>query len=1129
MQRGLLVFFTAIFCLCITAVQAEDTVSIEGELLMLDDKTPHVAVPVEVVRNGEIVDLVLSNEDGEYQFVNLRSGQYQVRCQVLGGYVYYRATDSALRVTPYDSQATGKDVGEVLYVRYKRPLRNTDFRFAPFKKGTWKTYTYLDGLASNGITAIHQDADDNLWFATYSGGVSRYDGKVFRNFTTKDGLAHNDVAAIYGDPDGMIWFGTKGGVSRYDGKEFRNFTTEDGLAHNDVSAIHGGPDGTIWFGTGFIDIPGGGVSRYDGKEFENFTRDDGLADNTVFSIYGDPDGMLWFGTKGGVSRYDGKEFVNFGQEDGLADVAFHTICGDPQGNLWFGTFGGGVYRYDGKEFTNFTTKDGLAHDMVFDIHQDPDGVLWFATGIWSRSDGGVSRYDGKTFVNFTVQDGLSTNSIYSIYRTSDGAMWFGTTGGGVSRYDDKGLLNFTTKDGLVNNGIHVIHRVPDDILWLGTQVGVSRYDGKEFVNFTMKDGLANNSIFEICGDSQGNLWFGTWGGVSRYDGNGFENFTEDDGLANNMVFTVYCASDGTVYVGMLGGGASRYDGERFISFTKEDGLTGNSVMDIKQDAQGNLWFGTRGDGVFRYDGSRFENFTEDDGLADNWVMAVYRAPDDAVWFGTVRGGVSRYDGKEFRNFTVEDGLVNNEINDIYASPDGVMWFATEGGGVSRYDGAIWTSLDTRDGLAGNIVYSIRQDTEGYLWFGTTDGVTRYRPSATPPKVRIVSVRAQKQIYTELDEIPPITVGDDVTIECGAIDFMTVPEKRQYRYRISKNKKEMDSDWRKPVKSERFEWTPEKPGRYTFEVQAIDRDLNYSDPASVKIVISGIPFYHTSVFLVVLSITGGGSLLGVAILATQRRRASRAYRMAEQVQTAKMLSLRQLVAGVAHQMNNPIGAIASNNDVSSRAIEKIKERIAERGSQEIKEDGQLAGAFAVLDKMNEVNQDASGGIARTVADLRSFVRLDESEWQLADIHEAMDTVLDLMQSEFSNRIRITRDYGDIRRVYCSPSSLSQVFMSMFRNACEAIDREGEVHLKTTAEDGQVIVEISDTGAGIPAEDIDRIFDPGFTTKGVKVGVGLGLSICYQIVVDEHKGRIDVSSESGKGTTFTITIPQDYDGR
>ena len=164
----------------------------------------------------------------------------------------------------------------------------------------------------------------------------------------------------------------------------------------------------------------------------------------------------------------------------------------------------------------------------------------------------------------------------------------------------------------------------------------------------------------------------------------------------------------------------------------------------------------------------------------------------------------------------------------------------------------------------------------------------------------------------------------------------------------------------------------------------------------------------------------------------------------------------------------------------------------------------------------------------VANLRRFITLDEAEWQFADLHEGMDNVIALMEPEFSGQISVTKDYSDIPRIYCSPSSLNQVFMSLFRNAFEATEGRGEIHLSTSTQNKHVKIEVSDTGKGIPAEDIDRIFDPGFTTKGGRVGVGFGLSICYRIVVDEHKGSIDVLSEPGKGTTFTIRLPQYHNG-
>ncbi|MFQ6043953.1 MAG: two-component regulator propeller domain-containing protein [Candidatus Poribacteria bacterium] len=339
---------------------------------MLDDATPHASTPVQVVQNGKIIDTTFSDEHGRYQFVNLKPGRYQVRCHVLGGYVYYETTDDALRFTFYDSPDTEEDAGEVLSVEQGRSLKNIDFRFAPIKKGTWKNYTFLDGLADNYVTAIHREPDGSMWFATL-GGISRYDSKEFKNFTEKNGLASNVVHAIQRDTDGVLWFGTFGGVSRYDGNQFRNFTEKDGLAENRVFDLYQDTDGVLWFGTF------SGVSRYDGKKFKIFTKEDGLVNDIVRVIYSAPDGMVWFGTHGGVSRYDGKKFVSLTTEDGLANNRVVAIYIDPEGGLWLGTRGGGVAVYDGIAWTSLDTRDGLASNVVQFIYPDADGSLWFAT------------------------------------------------------------------------------------------------------------------------------------------------------------------------------------------------------------------------------------------------------------------------------------------------------------------------------------------------------------------------------------------------------------------------------------------------------------------------------------------------------------------------------------------------------------------------------------------------------------------------------------------------------------------------------------------------------------------------------------------------------------------------------
>ena len=178
--------------------------SIKGRLLMLDERTLHVAVAVQAVlpptdggSKPTVVATTLSDENGEYEFTNLKPGQYQVRCYTLNGYVYYGEVEHT---------AVETRRGASLQLEHGKILKDVDFRIAPFKKGTWKNYTVLDGLADNAVVAIHQDSDGIMWVGTL-GGVSRYDGNEFVNFTTENGLADHGVWSIHRNPDGVgvVW------------------------------------------------------------------------------------------------------------------------------------------------------------------------------------------------------------------------------------------------------------------------------------------------------------------------------------------------------------------------------------------------------------------------------------------------------------------------------------------------------------------------------------------------------------------------------------------------------------------------------------------------------------------------------------------------------------------------------------------------------------------------------------------------------------------------------------------------------------------------------------------------------------------------------------------------------------
>ena len=238
-------------------------------------------------------------------------------------------------------------------------------------------------------------------------------------------------------------------------------------------------------------------------------------------------------------------------------------------------------------------------------------------------------------------------------------------------------------------------------------------------------------------------------------------------------------------------------------------------------------------------------------------------------------------------------------------------------------------------------------------------------------------------------------------------------------------------------------------------------------------------------------------------------------MSQLIQSEKMAALGLLVAGVAHEINNPMGAIHSNNDIMTRAVGKVRKLLEPAPDNEVRR---------LLDILGEVcrnNEIATERIMKIVGSLKNFARLDEAERKKVNIHEGIESTLSLLRHQLRNRIRIVKSFGDIPEIECYPNELNQVFMNILVNAAQAIKHRGEITVKTWREGDRVKIAISDTGVGTPPENLSKVFDPGFTTKGVGLGTGLGLSICYKIIQD-HRGTIAAES-SKQGTTFTIRIP------
>ncbi len=254
-----------------------------------------------------------------------------------------------------------------------------------------------------------------------------------------------------------------------------------------------------------------------------------------------------------------------------------------------------------------------------------------------------------------------------------------------------------------------------------------------------------------------------------------------------------------------------------------------------------------------------------------------------------------------------------------------------------------------------------------------------------------------------------------------------------------------------------------------------------------------------------------------------------------LQSEKMASIGQLAAGVAHEINNPVGFVNSNIGTLQKYVEQLLAVLAayehteslldSNALQDIRSAREEADIEFLKQDVLDLVQESHQGLTRVkqiVQDLKDFSHVDGGEWKQTDLHQGLDSTLNIVNNELKYKAEVIREYGELPLTECIGSQLNQVFMNLLVNAAHAMEERGVITIRTGTEADWVWVEISDTGQGIEPEHLKRIFDPFFTTKPVGTGTGLGLSLSYGIV-EKHGGRIEVDSEPGKGTTFRVWLP------
>ncbi|MBI3416254.1 MAG: hypothetical protein HY043_13250 [Verrucomicrobia bacterium] len=852
-----------------------DSGNIFGTLRMFD-QTPHVAVPVQILNaTNEVILTVLSDAAGRFAFTNVPPAFYQVRCQVLGGYRYLGVN----RKVTYGEAGAAASLREARIIRLNpgQSVDNADFTFAPFKKGTWKTYNFRDGLVGSEIRKILPLDDGTVLLATKN-GLAIFDGATFRHLRKEDGLPDNYIVNLHREPNGSIWICTGNGVAHFDpsalpGRQIRSYTSADGLIPGETHAVCQTPDGAMWFGVNGRGISG--LSKFDGHKFVSHQ-----VEFTVNKLAAAQDGRLWIATMGGLARFDGTNFTAITK---LTSDYCPDLTAGPDGGIWFGSTQG-LWRCDPSpdssgrlQFRNYTKRDGLISDAVYFPFFAPDGVLWIGT------DQGVSRFDGTNFVNFTTADGPTLSGTGAINSTRDGVLWFASWSSGLTRYDPDSFESYTVADGLAGNDVKNTHRLPDGRLWVGSGVspshliGLNQFAEGRFSEVLLPD-ADTGAIDGIRVRPEGIYLVGdfkrAW--AYRIAGTNLVSVITTGDFKARRTYDIVAEKDGTIWLAQgeaglwcarRGPGTARgWELRGFGGWYFDSKSWLHSPICLERDDQGRIWAGGEQSRAGRYEGEQWRAFTTKEGLAGEHVFGIWKDTDGSLWLATERGA-AHFDGKTFANSTsADDRLADDLVRFVRRDSHRLLWFGTRAG-ATRFDGQVWSSLDSLDGLAGDQVRHVLEDTDGAYWFSTDRGLTHYHPrhdvEAPRPRVSMILDATTNATGAEL---PSIEQGRPVRFKFDVNDLRTRPETRRFRYQVVSERKSANdfgdtNGWVLTGKASEISWSTNKPGSFTLAVQYIDRDMNYSKLALVPLTVF-TPWYANAR----VTVPGGGGVFGLVVWA-----------------------------------------------------------------------------------------------------------------------------------------------------------------------------------------------------------------------------------------------------------------------
>ena len=1016
-----------------------------------------------------------------------------------------------------------------------------------------------EGLSQSTVFSIDQDQRGNMWFATYD-GVNKYDGYSFtvyqHNEDDPNSIANDISRIVKADSQGRVWIGTRDGLSYYDEEKdkFRNFFYEKKGKKLQINGIAEISPEQLLISTQE------GLTMFDIKEsrFVDDSFSTAMHKIVASALYRQGD-IIYIGTPvDGLYSYSipQKKLERITPITGTKQI--QAILQQSPTRIWIATEGAGLLLFNPKtqEVKTYhhssSNPKSISSNYIRSLALDSQNRLWIGT----FNDLNIYHEGNDSFVSYSsspVESGsLSQRSVRSIFMDSQGGMWLGTYFGGLNYYHPirnrfKNIQRIPYKNSLSDNVVSCITEDKDKNLWIGTNDGgLNLYNPKtqQFTHYILQEnereiGIGSNNIKAVYVDEQKSLvYIGTHAGgltVLHRNSGQMESFNQlNSQLVNENVYAILPDKEGSILLGTLSALVSFNPEKRsFTTIDKEkDGtpFTSQRITILFRDSRKRLWIGgEEGISVFQQEGIEIEKapILPESSVTKMFTNCIYEAANGIIWVGT-REGFYCFNEKEkkIKRYTTANGLPNNVVYGILEDTFGRLWVSTNRG-ISCFNPETekFRNFTESDGLQSNQfnTSSFCRTSNGQMYFGGINGITTFRPELlldnpyTPPVVitklqlfnKTVRPDDETGILTKnINETESITLKSwqtAFTLEFVVSNYIS-GQHNTFAYKLEG----YDKEWYYLTDKRTVSYSNLPQGTYHFLVKAANSDGKWNTvPTMLEIVV--LPIWYKTWWAIVLFLAIFIGFITFVFRFFWMRKSMEAEleierRDKEHQEEINQMKMRFFI-NISHELRTPLTLILA-------PLQEIINKISDRWTR-----NQL-----------EYIQRNANRLLHLVNQLMDYRRAELGVFELkAKRENAHQLIQDnfLFYDKLARHKKITytlhSELEDKEELF-DPNYLELIVNNLLSNAFKYTESGQSITVTLKEENNWLVLQVSDTGIGIPINKQGKIFERFYQIESEHVGSGIGLSL-VQRLVELHHGRIELDSKEGKGSTFSVYLPQD----